>query len=49
MPDPVGAITVSLGISSASEAVQSAAELINPADEALYRAKKTGRDRFEIF
>lgn len=49
MPDPVGAITVSLGISSASEDVQSAAELINQADEALYRAKKNGRDRFEIF
>jgi diguanylate cyclase (GGDEF)-like protein len=49
MPESVGKITVSMGIASSVSAITSAAEIINQADAALYRAKKNGRDRIEIF
>lgn len=43
----LGAITVSLGISSFPEHGQTSQELIKSADVALYRAKANGRDRAE--
>lgn len=43
-----GPITLSLGICMASEA-SSAEELYNKADIALYAAKNTGRNRYEVY
>ena len=40
-------ITISLGISSTSEAISTAKELITTADQRLYRAKHGGRNRTE--
>jgi diguanylate cyclase (GGDEF)-like protein/PAS domain S-box-containing protein len=42
-------ISVSMGIALTSEASSSAAELIRNADAALYRAKRNGRGRYELF
>ena len=41
-------MTLSLGVASFPEDGKSAAEIINRADQALYTAKKNGRDRVEI-
>ena len=49
MPALVGNITVSLGISSPeSRGVDTAAEVLNRADAALYRAKKSGRNQVVV-
>ncbi len=41
-------VTVSLGVSSYKKEIFSEEELINRADEALYRAKKNGKNRVEL-
>ena len=40
--------TVSLGISSTGEALDTASAMISAADERLYRAKNGGRNRTEV-
>jgi diguanylate cyclase (GGDEF)-like protein len=46
---PDGRVTVSLGIASFPEQASSAAELFERADQALYHAKGTGRDRVIVY
>ncbi|ARM87480.1 GGDEF/PAS domain-containing protein [Rhizobium sp. CIAT894] len=43
-----GTVTVSIGVASISERFTTPAELIEAADQALYAAKKNGRDRVEV-
>ncbi|RUL99735.1 diguanylate cyclase [Rhizobium chutanense] len=43
-----GMVTVSIGVASMSERFSTPAELIDAADQALYAAKKNGRDRVEV-
>jgi diguanylate cyclase (GGDEF)-like protein len=40
-------VTISLGITSISEKDETINDMINRADEALYKAKNSGRDRVE--
>jgi diguanylate cyclase (GGDEF)-like protein len=47
--DKEARISLSMGIALTSEASASAAELISNADAALYRAKRNGRGRYELF
>ncbi len=46
---PNGKVTISMGIAEGVEEIESSTELINRADQALYRAKKLGRNRCEVF
>jgi diguanylate cyclase (GGDEF)-like protein len=46
---PAGNLTVSMGISGFPEDADSAEELIDRADRALYRAKLTGRNRICLY
>jgi len=46
---PNGKVTVSAGIAEGVEEIESSTELINRADLALYRAKKLGRNRCEVY
>ena len=46
---PNGKVTISAGIAEGVEEIESPTELINRADLALYRAKKLGRNRCEVF
>jgi diguanylate cyclase (GGDEF)-like protein len=52
-PLPVGSktlrLTASFGVASRHESSSGVAELLNQADQALYRAKQTGRDRVVTF
>lgn len=43
-----GGVTISLGIASLSESLKEKDTLIDAADNALYRAKKNGRNRVEV-
>ncbi|PDT01076.1 diguanylate cyclase [Rhizobium chutanense] len=43
-----GMVTVSIGVATMSERFSTPAELIEAADQALYAAKKNGRDRVEV-
>jgi diguanylate cyclase (GGDEF)-like protein len=47
-PDPV-TVTASIGIASAREATQSAADVVRNADVAMYMAKANGKSGFAIF
>ncbi len=42
---PLGRMTISLGVAAMNETVQSPRDLINRSDQALYHAKNNGRDR----
>ncbi len=46
---PNGNVTVSLGLASFEPSLESANELVNQADQALYIAKKSGRNRCVVF
>lgn len=48
-PDGEVAVTVSVGIAQILPEMSTGEDLINAADDALYRAKKAGRDRIESF
>ena len=43
--DKVGAMTISIGVASRTSAEQTSAAILKCADERLYRAKETGRNR----
>jgi len=45
----LGNVTASLGVAVYPTAGESPAELIATADRMLYRAKKAGRNRVEVF
>lgn len=45
---PIGRITLSLGVASFPSEASSASAVLRAADEALYKAKSTGRDRVQI-
>lgn len=47
--DPIGSIQVSIGIATSPENVVSTETTLNQADEALYQAKKSGRNRCVVF
>lgn len=47
--EPIGSINVSIGIAATSESNNSSEDVLNQADEALYRAKSLGRNRCEVF
>ncbi len=46
---PGGTLSISLGIATLTDSVNSANELLNRADIALYEAKRKGRNRCEVF
>ena len=45
---PLGKITVSIGMATTSAAGETPAAIVDAADEAMYKAKKAGRDRIEL-
>ncbi len=45
---PTGRVTISIGVASYPQHAKNGDELINAADEALYEAKRGGRNRVEI-
>lgn len=47
--EPIGSIQVSVGVSASSETNKSGVEIIKQADEALYQAKRLGRNRCEVY
>lgn len=47
--EPVGYISISIGIASFNENSASGEEVLNQADQALYKAKNLGRNRCEVF
>ncbi|MBD9419164.1 GGDEF domain-containing protein [Achromobacter sp. ACM04] len=49
MPDSVGRVTVSIGVALWPQDGESAAEVIQRADEALYESKQTGRNRVTLW
>jgi diguanylate cyclase (GGDEF)-like protein len=46
---PLGRVTVSIGVSTFSESVDTAEKIITAADRALYEAKHKGKDRVEFY
>jgi diguanylate cyclase (GGDEF)-like protein len=46
---PLGRVTVSIGVASYSTMINSAETVIAAADRALYRAKSNGKDRIEFY
>src|SRR5690554_456951 len=47
--EPVGSVTISIGITTCSKHRRSMDEVLKGADKALYRAKELGRNRCEVF
>jgi len=47
--EPMGSICVSIGIATKAEINIASAEVLNQADQALYQAKNTGRNRSEVY
>jgi len=47
--EPVGTLSVSIGVATSSKDTQSSDELLKQADLAMYQAKKSGRNRCEVF
>jgi diguanylate cyclase (GGDEF)-like protein len=45
---PLGVVTVSIGVSAFNEALQTPAAIIGAADRALYTAKRLGKNRVEV-
>ncbi|HEX5886419.1 MAG TPA: diguanylate cyclase [Pyrinomonadaceae bacterium] len=45
---PLGCVTVSIGVSTFSESVDTAEKVMAAADRALYQAKRNGKDRVEF-
>jgi len=45
---PMGKVTISLGVAQFPEDAENAEELINQADQALYRAKRGGRNNVQL-
>ena len=43
--DPIGRLTISCGVAQVRERSDTAQSVLNRADDALYRAKRTGRNR----
>ena len=46
---PLGRVTVSIGVSTFSESVDTAEKIMAAADRALYQAKRLGKDRVEFW
>src|SRR6185503_5349870 len=46
---PLGMVTVSIGISTFAQPIDTAEKIIAAADQALYNAKKRGKNRIEFF
>ena len=46
---PLGRLTVSIGVSTFSQSVDTAEKIMDAADQALYRAKHQGKDRVEYW
>jgi len=49
IPNSYEPISLSLGVCSVGPGAQTAEQLVERADQALYRAKKNGRNRVETF
>jgi len=47
--EPIGSIQVSVGVSASSATNKSSEEVLKQADEALYQAKRLGRNRCEVY
>lgn len=47
--EPIGSMTISIGIATCTEHVKSTVEVLDSADQALYNAKSLGRNRCEVF
>ncbi|HUH56997.1 MAG TPA: sensor domain-containing diguanylate cyclase [Pseudomonadales bacterium] len=47
--DPIGSITVSIGVATCSHNIRTINEVMDNADKALYQAKSLGRNRTEVF
>ena len=45
---PMGKVTISMGVAQFPEDADNAEELINQADQALYRAKRGGRNNVQL-
>jgi two-component system, cell cycle response regulator len=46
---PLGTVTVSIGISTFAKPIDTAEKVISAADRALYKAKERGKNRIEFF
>jgi diguanylate cyclase (GGDEF)-like protein len=46
---PCRAITVSIGVSSLSTLISTATDMMRAADQALYKAKRSGRNNVQVF
>ncbi len=49
MSSPFDSVTISAGIATTDHGILSPEELLNHADQSLYRAKEKGRNRVEVF